>query len=135
VCDPFKIFKDVQLVNENIAKEMEKNYPAPLISAKSSLATTLLQETDLSEEKRDSVSDLPLLEHVLREPLVFGDYRNAINADPRFYEDLLDYDAVNFLFQEILEEYNERKEKLNIVLFEDCLEHLTRAHRTLQMNR
>jgi dynein heavy chain, axonemal len=125
--------QDVQLVNANIAKEMERCYPSPVAKKKSTTLLALLQEAEL--ETRKSVSDLPLLEHVLRDPLLFGDYRNAINEEPRFYEDLLDYDAVYFLFQEILEEYNERKEKLNIVLFEDCLEHLTRAHRTLRMNR
>lgn len=34
-----------------------------------------------------------------------------------------------------MEEYGERKGKLNLVLFEDCLEHLTRVHRTLRMHR
>lgn len=46
----------------------------------------------------------------MRDPLLYGDYRNAANEDePRFYEDLLDYEAVFYLFQEIIEEYNERR--------------------------
>ena len=36
---------------------------------------------------------------------------------------------------QILEEYQERKGKMALVLFEDCLEHLTRVHRTLRMHR
>ncbi|XP_012272400.1 dynein heavy chain 10, axonemal [Orussus abietinus] len=77
-----------------------------------------------------------LVEYSLRDPLLFGDYRNACNEDePRFYEDLLDYEAVYSLFLEILEEYNERNVKINMVLFNDALEHLTRVHRTLRMHR
>lgn len=80
--------------------------------------------------------EIPTHEYVLRDPILFGDYRNTLNeADPRFYEDLLDYSAIYFLFAEILEEYGERVDKLNLVLFEDCLEHLTRVHRTLRMHR
>jgi dynein heavy chain len=42
------------------------------------------------------------LEYILRDPLLFGDYRNAMNEkEPRVYEDLLDYDAVYYLFQEV----------------------------------
>lgn len=41
------------------------------------------------------------LEYIMRDPLLFGDYRNALSEDePRIYEDLLDYDAVYYLFQE-----------------------------------
>lgn len=42
------------------------------------------------------------LEYIMRDPLLFGDYRNALNEnEPRFYEDLLDYDAIYYLFQEV----------------------------------
>lgn len=77
-----------------------------------------------------------LIEYCLRDPLLFGDYRNACGEDePRFYEDLLDYEAIYSLFVEILEEYNERNAKINVVLFNDALEHLTRVHRALRMHR
>lgn len=56
--------------------------------------------------------------------------------EPRCYEDLIDYQAINSLFQEIIDEYNERMpEKLNIVLFDDALEHLTRVHRGLRLQK
>ncbi len=85
----------------------------------------------------DIIPEEPITDYTLRDPLLFGDYRNAVNeSEPRFYEDLLDYEAILFLFQEILDEYNERiSNKLSLVLFEDCLEHLTRVHRTLRMDR
>lgn len=37
--------------------------------------------------------------------------------------------------QEILEEYNEVNTKMNLVLFDDALEHLTRVHRIIRMDR
>ncbi|XP_028981786.1 dynein heavy chain 10, axonemal [Diachasma alloeum] len=76
-----------------------------------------------------------VIDYILRDPLLFGDFRNACSEDPRFYEDVLDYEAVYSLFMEILEEYNEKNPKMNIVLFNDALEHLVRVHRTLRMHR
>lgn len=84
--------------------------------------------------------EISFREYVMREPLLYGDYRNAMgNArELRVYEDLLDYGAIYFLFQEMLDEYNyagDRFRNLNLVLFEYCLEHLTRIHRALRMHR
>ena len=39
-----------------------------------------------------------------------------------------------FLFQ-ILEEYNENNNRMDLVLFEDALEHLTRVHRVIRMDQ
>lgn len=42
------------------------------------------------------------VEYVMRDPLLFGDYRNAMSeGEQRDYEDLLDYTAVFHLFQEV----------------------------------
>ncbi|TMW44403.1 hypothetical protein DOY81_010515, partial [Sarcophaga bullata] len=91
-------------------------------------------ETVVDEQEEKPV--ITLVDHVMRDPCLFGDFRNATNeSEPRLYEDLLDYEAVYHLFNEILEEYQERKGKMALVLFEDCLEHLTRVHRTLRMHR
>ncbi|CAL8343019.1 unnamed protein product [Lota lota] len=76
------------------------------------------------------------LEAAMRDPIMFGDYRTALNeSEPRVYEDIQDYDAAKALFQEILEEYNENKSRMNLVLFDDALEHLTRVHRIIRMDR
>ncbi|XP_071394424.1 dynein axonemal heavy chain 10, partial [Centroberyx affinis] len=76
------------------------------------------------------------LEATMRDPILFGDYRTALNeSEPRVYEDIQDYDASKALFQEILEEYNETKSRMNLVLFDDALEHLTRVHRIIRMDR
>ncbi|XP_015274779.1 PREDICTED: dynein heavy chain 10, axonemal [Gekko japonicus] len=76
------------------------------------------------------------VEQVMRDPILFGDFRMALNeSEPRVYEDIQDYDAAKALFQEILEEYNEMNTKMNLVLFDDALEHLTRIHRIIRMDR
>lgn len=97
------------------------------------------EEEDEEEDEEGDVGPeviLSLKDFVLRDPLVFGDFRNFTNeSEPRLYEDLIDYKAVYTLFTEILGEYCERRQKMTLVLFEDCLEHLTRVHRTLRMNR
>lgn len=43
------------------------------------------------------------VEYILRDPLLFGDCRNAVSANDqtRIYEDLIDYDSVFYLFQEV----------------------------------
>ena len=44
------------------------------------------------------------LEFVLRDPILFGDYRTALDeGEPRLYEDIQDYDAAKALFQEVSE--------------------------------
>lgn len=130
-------------MREHIEEEINEYFPPPPKSMKKEMkqaaaemqATTGLVAEGLEtvEEEEEVLCDF---DYIMRDPLLFGDYRNAVNeGEPRFYEDLLDYDAIYFLFQEILEEYNERKGKLSLVLFEDALEHLTRIHRTLRMDR
>ncbi|XP_021567645.1 dynein heavy chain 10, axonemal [Carlito syrichta] len=76
------------------------------------------------------------LEAVMRDPILFGDFRMALHEEEaRIYEDVQDYEAVKALFQEILEEYNESNTKMNLVLFDNALEHLTRVHRIIRMDR
>jgi len=41
-------------------------------------------------------------ENALRDPLLYGDYRTALNPDvPRIYEDIQDFDAAKGLFEEV----------------------------------
>ncbi|XP_031448519.1 dynein heavy chain 10, axonemal isoform X3 [Phasianus colchicus] len=76
------------------------------------------------------------LEHAMRDPILFGDFRMALNeGEPRIYEDIQAYDVAKNLFQEILEEYNEVNVKMNLVLFDDALEHLIHVYRIIRMDR
>lgn len=46
--------------------------------------------------------DPEVIQYSLRDPILYGDFRNACNEDePRFYEDMLDYEAVYNLFLEV----------------------------------
>ncbi|XP_061673976.1 dynein axonemal heavy chain 10-like [Syngnathoides biaculeatus] len=75
------------------------------------------------------------MEDVMRDPVLFGDYRAALSqTQPRVYDDLLDYETCKALFQEILEEYNKRISRMNLVLFDDAVEHLSRVHRILRID-
>lgn len=75
-------------------------------------------------------------EYITRSPSLFGDFRHALHEETaRLYEDLLDFSAVRSIFHEILEEYNERFNPMNLVLFEDALDHLTRIHRVIRLKR
>ena len=41
------------------------------------------------------------VDYVVRDPCLFGDYRNALEeSEPRLYEDLQDFEASKALFQE-----------------------------------
>ncbi|XP_073737373.1 dynein axonemal heavy chain 10 [Callorhinus ursinus] len=101
----------------------------------------LINETD-KQLVQDRIRDL-VTEHfnddvevVMRDPILFGDFRMALQEEEtRIYEDIQDYEAAKALFQEILEEYNESNTKMNLVLFDDALEHLTRVHRIIRMDR
>ncbi|XP_023379661.1 dynein heavy chain 10, axonemal-like, partial [Pteropus vampyrus] len=99
----------------------------------------LINETDkqlVQEHIRDLVTEHfnDDVEVVMRDPILFGDFRMALHEEEmRIYEDIQDYEAAKALFQEILEEYNESNTKMNLVLFDDALEHLTRVHRTIRM--
>lgn len=119
----------------NVPRDLKKDLKmdAIVVDSNTVLVSPGAPETVESEEDENQPTNY---EYIMRDPLIFGDYRNACNEEePRYYEDMLDYDAIYFLFQEIMEEYNERRGKLSLVLFEDALEHLTRIHRTLRMDR
>ncbi|KAL3856163.1 hypothetical protein ACJMK2_010948 [Sinanodonta woodiana] len=78
----------------------------------------------------------PHLDFVMRDPLLYGDYRTALEeSEPRLYEDIQDFEAAKALFQEIAEEYNDSHTPMNIVLFDDALDHLTRIHRVIRMDQ
>ncbi|XP_071826175.1 dynein axonemal heavy chain 10-like isoform X2 [Apostichopus japonicus] len=101
-----------------------------LINAEDKVHVQKLIKTVLEDHFKDDTDE------VLREPVLFGDYRTALDeGEPRLYEDIQDYDACKALFQEILEEYNDSNTPMNLVLFDDALEHLTRIHRVIRMDQ
>lgn len=120
--------------NRLIVDELNEDYCS---SFECPTELALTSGPDNSNYFQQDVRETSFREYVLRDPLLYGDYRNAIKdmKEERFYEDLLDYEAIYFLFQEILDQHNDHKSQLNLVLFEHCLEHLTRIQRCLRMAR
>jgi dynein heavy chain len=44
----------------------------------------------------------PNFEYIFRDPILYGDYRNALEmGEPRIYEDLQDFDAAKALFEQV----------------------------------
>ena len=75
-------------------------------------------------------------EEVLAAPLFFGDFAlsepGEEGEDPRLYEDLGDVAKVKAKLDGFLEEYNEDNKAMDLVLFTDALEHITRIHRVIR---
>lgn len=88
-----------------------------------------MQIEAIIREKFDSVAD-----EVLANPIVYGDYRNVLKpTEPRLYEDLSSYDLIRPWMEEAIEEYNLVNKPMNLVMFQDALEHLTRIHRIMRI--
>ncbi|KAG2382028.1 hypothetical protein C9374_005820 [Naegleria lovaniensis] len=90
----------------------------------------------IEEEVKSSFGTVS--EPVLKNPIVFGDFLDF--QDPnnaRLYEDLVDYDKIKPVIEDAINIYNERPgvKKLDLVMFEDALEHLTRLLRIVRMDR
>ncbi|XP_017781324.1 PREDICTED: dynein heavy chain 10, axonemal [Nicrophorus vespilloides] len=151
ICDRLICTEDQELMRNHLIDVISRTFPPPPPPQTTSVMETnedgeiIYSPSEMQpempipiadEEEGEKEESIDILEYTMRDPVLFGDYRNAVNEDePRYYEDLLDYEAIYYLFQEIIEEYNERKQKLNIVLFDDALEHLTRIHRGLRLER
>ncbi|CAF4829118.1 unnamed protein product [Rotaria sp. Silwood1] len=74
--------------------------------------------------------------YLFRKPILFADYRTILQDDePKIYEDLQDYHAIKSIFDEIILEYKDKYGYIDIVLFNDALEHLTRIYRVLRLDR
>ena len=84
---------------------------------------------------------------IMANPCLFGDFLGICNQNeddeeeeeevgaPRLYMDIGDYDASKIAFERVLKKYNEKNKPMNLVLFENALEHLVRLERVLQMPR
>ena len=60
----------------------------------------------LQELTKKLVEDIPEFkphsEYIFRDPILFGDYRNALEiGEPRIYEDMQDYEASKALFEQV----------------------------------
>lgn len=79
-------------------------------------------------------------EYVMKNPIFYGDYSlsdptDEEAEDPRLYEDLGDYDDVRKKMNKLLEDYGFENKPMNLVLFNDALEHVTKIHRIIRFPR
>lgn len=56
-------------------------------------------------------------------------------VEGRLYEDLGSYDDMKPVVEDMLAEYNAKKKPMNLVFFDDAIEHLTRIHRILRLQQ
>jgi dynein heavy chain len=76
-------------------------------------------------------------ESALVDPLLFGDFALSQPADPdvedpRLYEDLGDFSNVSEKMNKMLEEYGYENKPMELVLFNDALDHVTKIHRIIR---
>jgi len=63
-----------------------------------------------------------VISYSLRDPMLYGDFRNAFSEDePRYYEDLLDYEAVYSLFLEVRSCCKNRVNHTEKILYQELL--------------
>ena len=75
-------------------------------------------------------------DEVLADPILFGDFKDVVDEpEVRLYEDVGNYEAIKPIWDEMITNYNVANKSMNLVLFEDALEHLVRLHRILRMKR
>lgn len=79
----------------------------------------------------------PHAPYTLVDPCLFGDFRNALEpGQPRLYEDVGNFEEVKTSFDAIMAHMNQTASKpVQLVLFEDALDHLLRVHRVLRLDR
>ncbi|GIQ82468.1 dynein heavy chain, partial [Kipferlia bialata] len=93
------------------------------------------------------------LDKVFEEDMLYGDYRSIpqfleaqdmvkggedpaiLGEIPRLYEDLGSYEDMRPTLEGVLESYNESHKRMDLVLFDDAIEHLTRIYRILRTPR
>ena len=73
---------------------------------------------------------------MLKDPLLFGDFKDVVDApEVRLYEDVGSFEDIKPIWDEMIENYNVANKKMQLVLFQDALDHLVRLHRVLRTKR
>lgn len=95
----------------------------------------MIGATVMGEIVKEFFADIS--EYVLKDPILFGDYAMANPTDdeaedPRLYEDLGDIENIKEKLDRMLEDYGFDHKPMNLVLFNDALEHVTKIHRIIR---
>ncbi|KAL5105240.1 Dynein heavy chain 10 axonemal [Taenia crassiceps] len=74
------------------------------------------------------------MDYAMIDPIIFGEYWAAgTDEEVVFYEDMQDFDVCKAIAEELQVAYNEQVGNLNLVLFNDALNHLSIIHRILRL--
>ena len=63
------------------------------------------------------------------EPLIFTSFVAVCKGHEAAYKQVESYESLNSVLEAKLEEYNEQVAQMDLVLFNDCMEHITRIAR------
>jgi dynein heavy chain, axonemal len=79
-------------------------------------------------------------EEVMADPIIYGDYAQSDPSfeegeDPRLYEDLGTFEKIREKMEKMLEEYNFENPPMGLVLFDECLSHVTKVHRIIRFKK
>ncbi|KAM3182244.1 hypothetical protein ACTXT7_012779 [Hymenolepis weldensis] len=74
-----------------------------------------------------------IMDYAMMDPIIFGDYWAANTDEEGYYEDMQDFDVCKAIAEELMASYNEHVGNINLVLFNDALNHLSVIHRILRM--
>ena len=80
-------------------------------------------------------------EFAMKDPCIFGDYAQSIDRivnegeDAKLYEDLGGFDRSQKIFDEAMENYNIDNKPMQLVLFQQAIEHITRILRIIKTPR
>lgn len=90
---------------------------------------------DIVKELFKDVSD-----YVLSEPSLYGDFAMSSPTDedvedPRLYEELGSFEVVKDKLDKMLEDYGFDHKPMNLVLFNDAIEHVCRIHRIIRFQK
>eukprot|EP01022_Parablepharisma_sp_SALTPOND_P017583 TRINITY_DN2831_c0_g1_i1.p1 TRINITY_DN2831_c0_g1~~TRINITY_DN2831_c0_g1_i1.p1 ORF type:complete len:4437 (+),score=698.95 TRINITY_DN2831_c0_g1_i1:410-13720(+) len=78
-------------------------------------------------------------DYAMKMPIVMGNFYNFDPMNPdaceRIYKDLVDYEKIRPKLTKIMDDMNTPKVILNLVLFDEAIEHLCRVHRIIRLQR
>lgn len=94
-----------------------------------------MSETIIGDLCKEFFKDVE--EAVMENPMLLGDFSMANPTDdeaedPRLYEDLGGHDIIKEKLDKMLEDYGYENKPMNLVLFNDALEHVTKIHRIIR---
>lgn len=98
----------------------------------------LIQNQVIPDIIKDNFKDVA--EYALSEPSLYGDFEKSSpteddNEDPRIYKELGNFETVKDKLDKMLEDYGFDHKPMNLVLFNDAIEHVCKIHRIIRFQK